>query len=157
MSMADSLADFGHKIAKLQRLLSGGEMRRVTERVAQKSKPIAAAAVSPNSLSHWGKGGKKGGYRVAARYEMLSDTQAAIRPTVPPLAALLELGSYKAGTTWKAPRRRGSARRRKGTVGTYTRSAVPARHAWTHAANAVKPVVPKLYDAEVQRVLGEVF
>jgi len=66
----------------------------------------------------------------------------------------LEKGS---GTTWKAPKRRGSARRKRGTVGSYTRARVPARHAWSKAAAAVRPQVPKWVDEEVQRILRDVF
>jgi hypothetical protein len=146
------MAQFRAKLDKLAAKLDGSSLRQITTRVATKSKANAIGAIEPNTLSHWGKGGK--GYHVQARYEVKSNTTAVIQPTVVPLAALLEKGS---GTTWKAPKRRGSARRKKGSVGSYTRAKVPARHAWTKAQEKVIAEVPPLVHKEVRRVLGEVF
>lgn len=152
--MADTPAQAAAKFGQLAARLSGRDRRLITERVAAKTKPVAAAAIDPDTLSHWGRGSKKGGHHVKARYVIKSDTTVHLYPTIPPLAALLEKGS---GTTWKAPRRRGSARRRRGSVGTYTRARVPARRAWSKAAAAVEPVAPKIVDQEIQRILRDVF
>jgi hypothetical protein len=152
--MADDLKQFAAKLDRLGHALDGSSLRQITTRVATKSKMVAIPAIQPNTLSHWGRGGKKGGYHVQARYVVLSDHEAALRPTVPPLAALLEEGS---GSTWKAPRRRGAKRRKRGTVGTYTRTPVPARHAWSKVAPPVAAKVPGFVDEEVQRVLRGIF
>lgn len=150
--MADTLPQFEAKLGQVAAKLSGGALRQITVRVATKSKANAIGAISPDTLSHWGRSGK--GYHVKARYEVKSNTTAVIQPTVVPLAALLEKGS---GTTWKAPKRRGSGRRKKDSVGSYTRAKVPARHAWSKAQAKVVAEVPPLVHKEVRRVLGEVF
>lgn len=152
--MADTPQQFAAKLRKLEDRLSGRDMHVITERVARKAKPVAAAAVEPDTLSHWGRGAKKGGYHVKARYDIKTDTQFALYPTIPPLAALLEKGS---GEVWKAPRRRGSSRRKRGSVGTYTRAPVKARRSWTKAAEAVRQPIPRWTDEEIQRILREIF
>lgn len=152
--MADSLQQAAAKVQRVAEQLSGGALRQVVTRVGARSKAVAIPAIRPNTLSHWGRGRRKGGYRVQARYDLKSDHEAELKPTVPPLAALLEKGS---GTTWKAPRRRGSARRKRGTVGTYQRAPVPPREAWTKASVVVNREAPKFVDDEVQRVLRSVF
>lgn len=157
MGQSSSLAEVGAKIERVNDALTGRSLRRITERVGARSKPVAAKAVEPASLGRWGRGRKRGGYKVAARYKVKTDSVVAIQPTVPPLAALLEEGSYKAGTTWKAPKRRGSKRRKKGTVGTYTHARVPARKAWSKALPPVQEKAPRFVDEEVQRILREIF
>ena len=157
MGQSSSLAEVGAKIGKINDALKGRSLRRITERVGAKAKPVAAKAVSPDSLSRWGRGRKRGGYKVAARYKVLSDHEVAEQPTVAPLAALLEFGSYKSGTTWKKPKRRGSARRKKGTTGTYTHERVPARKAWSKAEPPVEANAPRFVDEEVERILREIF
>jgi hypothetical protein len=154
MGTSSSLSEVAAKLDKVGKALDGRSLRQITQRVGAKSKPVAAMAVSPNTLSHWGRGGRKGGYKVQARYEVLSDHEVALRSTVPPLAGLLEHGS---GTTWKAPRRRGSARRKKGSVGTYTRARVPARNAWSKVAGPVAAKAPAYVADEVERVLRGIF
>jgi hypothetical protein len=148
--MSDSLADVAHKFGQVKEALDGSSLRAITTRVGAKSKTLIVPAISPNTLSHWGRGGKT----VKARYDVKSDHLVEILPTMVPLAALLEKGS---GTTWKAPRRKGSARRRKGTVGSYTRTAVPARHVWSNAAPVISKAAPGLIHDEVSKVLGRVF
>jgi hypothetical protein len=145
---------FVKKLQQVNELLDGTSLRQITTRVANQAKTVAIPAISPATLSHWGKGGKKGGYVVKARYEVKSNSQAVIQPTIPPLAALLEEGS---GSKWAAPRKRGSKRRRKGTVGSYTRTPVPARHAWSKVVAPIAAVVPRTVDEEVRKVLGRVF
>jgi hypothetical protein len=151
--MADDFTTAAKHLQQIATDLHGLSLRQITTRVAAKAKSLAQPAISPATLSHWGKGGKKGGYTVKARYDVLADNQAAVYPTIPPLAALLEEGS---GTTWASPKRKGSKRRKKGTVGSYTRTRVPARHAWSKAARPVEAAVPRLYDEEVQRVIRKV-
>lgn len=152
--MADDLQQMAAKLRKVADQLNGNELRRITTRVAQRAKTVAIPAIDPNTLSRWGRGARKGGYKVQARYDVKSDHEAELRPTVAPLAALLEKGS---GTTWKAPRRRGAARRRRGTVGTYTRAKVPARESWSKASHVVADKTPGFVDEEVRRVLREVY
>lgn len=154
MGTSTSLDQVAAKVGQVQRAFDGRELERIVNRVGLKEKPIATAAINPNTLSHWGRGAKKGGYRVEARYKPLGGPEVAIFPTVPPLAALLEFGS---GTTWKAPRRRGGPRRRKGSVGTYTRSPVPPRNAWSKAEGPIRASAPRFVDEEVQRVLRGIF
>jgi hypothetical protein len=151
--MADTLKQFGRKLDQLGRAVSGGALRQITTRVAGEAKKIASPAVDPHSLSHWGK--RKGSYAVRARYQVKSDTEASLRPTVPPLAALLTFGGRG---PWKKPRPRGGGRRKRGTGGgTYERAPVPARHAWISAANRAGDAVPRLVHQEVLRVLSRTF
>lgn len=152
--MADTPAQAAAKFQKLADRMSGRDVGIISRRVAQKVKPIASAAVSPDTLSHWGRGGRRGSYVVKARYTIEPESRVNLYPTIPPLAALLEKGS---GTVWKAPRRRGQKRRKKGSIGTYTRAAVPPRRAWSKVAAAIEPVAPRVVDEEVRRILGEIF
>lgn len=152
--MPDSFAQFTHKLDKVTHALGGSQLRVITTKVALKSKPILSAAIEPPTLSHWGKGGRKGGYKVAAKYDLVSDHEVKMRPTQAALGALLERGS---GNTWKAPKRKGSKRRSEGSVGTYTRAKVPARRAWSKGVAKLEPEVPKFVREEVQRVLRETF
>lgn len=152
--MSDSLAEFGQKLDRVGSALDGSQLRGITDRVAAKGKPILSGGIAPNTLSHWGKGGRKGGYKVAARYTVLSDHEVKMYPTIPSLGALLERGS---GTTWKAPKRKGSPRRKKGSVGTYTRAKVPARESFTKGVDVMGPKVPGLVHDEVVDALRKVF
>jgi hypothetical protein len=153
--MPDTMAQFTAKLGLLHEQLNGASLRQITTKVAAKSKETAVGAIDPNHLSHWGRGRK--GYTVKARYELKSDGQAVVQPTIAPLIALLEDGS---GDRWSAPKRRGSARRKKGTAGKrsgYDRRPVPPRHAWTKAVEKIEPPIPGLIHDEVQRVLREVW
>ena len=152
--MPDTLAECQRKFGAVKSALSGESLDQIVNRVALEAKKVATDAVSPNSLSHWGRGWKKGGYRVQARYLLKGNGQAVILPTVPALAALLTDG---AKGPWHNPKRKGSKRRKKGTGGTYQRAPVPPRAAWTKAQEAIKPVVPKEVDKQVQQVLRQVF
>lgn len=156
MGTSSSLAQVVAKVGAINDHLSGGNLAAIVHRVGVRAVPIAQAAVDPQSLSRWGRGKSKGG-KVGAKLNEKAGSEVAIVPTVPPLAALLELGSYKAGGTWKAPRRRGAPRRKKGTVGTYSRANVPARHAWQKTYAPVERAVPRFVDEEVRKVLGGIF
>jgi hypothetical protein len=153
--MADSWAQFQAKLEAMKHQLDGTALDQITTRVAAKTKTAAVGAISPNTLSHWGKSGK--GYTVKARYEMKGPGQAVIQPTIAPLAALLEKGS---GDRWSPPKRKGSARRKRGTAGKssgYNRTPVPARNVWTNAIATFEPPIPGLVHEEVQRLLREVW
>jgi hypothetical protein len=150
--MADDLAAFAHKLDKLKSDLSGGALQRIVTRVGVESKKTAIGAIHPNSLSNWGKRSK--GATVKARYEVRGTHEVAVQPTVAPLAALLNDGGHN---PWSAPKRRGSKRRKKGSIGTYTRAEVPARHSWDNAVKVVEPKVPEIVHKEVQRVLGGIW
>lgn len=152
--MAGEFAELTGKLDRLHKALDGSALRGITERVGQRSKTVAIPAISPNSLSGWGR--RRRG-TVKARYILKSDHEVQVSPTVPPLAALLELGSYKAGGTWRAPKRRGSTRRAKGSVGSYQRANVPARNAWSKAGDEIKDKAPRFIHDEVERVIGGIF
>ncbi len=145
---------FDQKLTKFQRAVTGHELRGITTRVAGKAKPILTAGITPDTLSHWGRGAKRGGYHAKARYDIKSDSVARMSATPKPLVALLEKGS---GTTWKSPKRKGSKRRQKGSVGTYTRTKVPARKSFTHGEDVLRPRVGALVHQEVERVLRGIF
>lgn len=134
---------FAGKLDQLGEAFSGGEVRVITERVARRLKPDMAAAVEPRTLSGWGRGARRGSYKVGARYDMAGDN-AVMAPTVKALAALLNDGS---GTEWKGTRRRTA----------YTRTAVPARHAWQPAIGVAHDNTARYVDEEVQRVLRRLF
>lgn len=152
--MSEDLKALAKKFGQVNELLTGSSLRQIMTRVGARSKTVMAPAITPNTLSHWGRGAKKGGSKVQARYTVKDDNTVELLPTVLPLAALLEKGS---GTTWKAPKRKGSARRKKGSVGTYTRAKVPARHSWSHASVVVDKAAPEFIHDEVSKVLGKVF
>lgn len=152
--MSEDLSALFKKFGQVNDLLNGSSLRQIVTRVGARSKTVMAPAITPNTLSHWGKGSRKGGYKVQARYKVTSDSIVELLPTMLPLAGLLEKGS---GSTWKAPKRKGSKRRKKGTVGTYTRKPVPARHAWSHASAVVDKAAPGFIHEEVSKVLGKVF
>jgi hypothetical protein len=156
MGVSTSMAEVAAKVDRLQGQFDGRALAAITHRVGARAVPIAANAVDPKSLSHWGRGRSRGG-KVGAKLRDQAGSEVAIVPTVPPLAALLELGSYKAGGTWKAPRRRGAARRKRGSVGTYQRANVPARGAWRKTYGPVERAVPRFVDEEVQRAIRGVF
>jgi hypothetical protein len=155
--MADSFADLERKLDAVQKGLSGAALREVTTKVGAKAKVALPPKIQPGGLYNWGRGGKRGSYKITARYDVKSDHEVAVSPNPKPLVGLLEKGSYKAGTTWKAPKRKGSARRKKGTVGTYTHARVPARNSWSHGVQAIEPQVPVWVEAEVRKILGRVF
>lgn len=154
MGSSKDFAAFQRKLDLVGKGLSGSQLRQITTRVGGKAKAAIVPDVHPDGLSNWGRG--RGG-KVTARYDVKSDSEVAVIPKPPSLAVLLEAGSYKAGTTWKAPKRRGSKRRKRGTVGTYTRARVPARHSWSNAVRTNEPKVPRWVDEEVQRLLRQVF
>lgn len=155
MGTSSSLQEVAGKVGRIEDAVSGQALAGIVRRVGAKSKPIAQQAINPTSLSRWGRGSKRGGAKVAARYKVVSAHEVAIQPTVAPLAALLELGSYKAGGTWKAPKRRGSKRRKR--VGTYYHGPVAARKAWSKSYPPVERAAPRFVDEEVQRVLRGIF
>jgi hypothetical protein len=152
--MPDNLEEFAAKLDRLNTALSGGSLRQVVTRTSLKAKTATVPRIDPATLSHWGRGSKRGGYSVTATYNVLDDQTAELKPTTPPLAGLLEHGS---GSTWKAPRRKGSPRRRKGSVGTYQRTPVPARHVWTRAVAPLDGQIPGWVHDEVQNVLRGIF
>lgn len=151
--MSDSFADAAAKIDKIQKGLNGQALRQITTKVAGRYKGAIVPKVQPSGLSHYGRGGKRGSYVVKARYTIKSDSQALVTPTPPGLSALLEKGS---GTTWKAPKRKGSKRRKKGSITSYQRAAVRPRHAWSKATDQVNPQVPPWIAAEVHKLLKDV-
>jgi hypothetical protein len=148
--MAGDFADLKRKLDGVGNALTGAAVRQITTNVAVKSKAAATSAISPKTLSHYGRKS----VTVKARFDVKSDHEAELKPTPAGLAALLEKGS---GTTWKAPKRRGSARRKRGTVGSYQRGKVPARQAWTKGVSAFAPKVSGWVHDEVARALGSVF
>ena len=134
---------FAGKLDTLADAFTGAQRRVIVERVARRLKVDMAAAVHPKTLSHWGRGKRRGGYTVKARYDMDGDA-AVMAPTVKPLAALLQEGS---GTEWSGTRRRAG----------YTRAAVAPRRAWDPAKTAAHDNTTRYVDAEVQRVLRRLF
>lgn len=155
--MADSFADVGRKLDTIQKGMNGSSLRQITTRVGAKAKTAMPPRIQPAGLRNWGRGGKRGSYKITARYDVKSDHEVLVTPKPLPLVGLLEKGSYKAGTTWKAPKRRGSARRKKGSVATYTHAHVPARESWSHSVSATAPEVPRWVLAEVEKLLKQVF
>lgn len=153
--MADSVAEFAAKLDLVRNGLSGSQLRAITTKVGGKAKKAIPPDIHPAGLSNWGK--RKKGAKITARYDVKSDHEVAILPKPPALIALLEKGSYKSGTSWKAPKRRGSKRRTKGSVGTYTHARVPARNSWSKAVRRNEPQVPRWVDEEVQALLRKVF
>lgn len=148
--MAEEFAELKRKVEEVRKSLDGSALRQITMSVGVKSKGAAMGAIEPKTLSHYGRRGAT----VKARFDLKSDHEVVLKPTPPGLSALLEKGS---GTTWKAPKRRGSARRKRGTVGSYHRARVPARHVWTKGVEAFAPKVPGWVHEEVVRVLRSLF
>jgi hypothetical protein len=149
--------DLTSKLAKLLDEFEGTHLRGITTRVATQAKAITTKAIDPTGLSNYGRGKRKGAGTVKARFDLIGNGHAVLKPAPPALAALLELGSYKSGTSWKSPKRRGSKRRKRGTVGSYTRGAVPARGAWSRGTAAAKPEVAGLVHEEVVRAVRKVY
>lgn len=142
--------DLTRKIVALRSEFEGAALRTITTNVAVRAKTVANDAISPRTLSHYGRRT----VTVTARFDVVADGVAVMKPTPAALAALLEKGS---GTTWKAPKRRGSKRRKRGTVATYHRAPVQARGAWSKGVSAFAPKVVEFVHNEVVRALGKVF
>jgi hypothetical protein len=155
--MSESFGDLEQKIDQVQKGLNGSALRDITGRVGGKAKVALPPKIQPGGLSNWGRGAKRGGYTIKARYDLKSDHEVMVTPSPLPLVGLLEKGSYKAGSTWKAPKRRGSARRKKGTISTYNHAHVPAREAWSKGVRGIEPQVPRWIHDEVVKLIGQVF
>lgn len=138
------------KVLKVRSELEGARLRKITTNVAVRSKAIANQAIAPKTLSHYGRKA----VTVQARFDVVDDGTAVIKPKPAGLTALLEKGS---GSTWKSPKRKGSARRKRGTVGSYQRRPVYGRGAWSKGMDAMRPKVAEFVHNEVVRALGEVF
>jgi hypothetical protein len=146
--VTDTPAQFAAKLDDLASTFDAQTIRIITERVARKLKAPMTDAIQPNTLSHWGKGKRRGGYTVKARYDMRGQN-AVLAPTAKPLAALLEEGGKG---PWNNPRRG-----RRSSGGTYQRAGVTARHAWRPAVHVAQDQAAHLVDVEVQRVLRRLF
>jgi hypothetical protein len=155
--MAESFADLERKVDTVKNGLTGSSMRAITTKIGGRAKAEMPPKIQPSGLRNWGRGGKRGGHKISARYDVKSDHEVKVTPSPAPLVGLLEKGSYKAGTVWKAPRRRGAAKRKKGTIGTYQHARVPARRSWSAAVHSVEPQVPRWVHDEVAKLLKQVF
>lgn len=109
---------------------------------------------SDETLSGYGRRRNRGRVPVQARFDPAPGLRIIVEPTKRSrgLWALLEAGSAKAGPTWKTPRRAG-VRRARGTVGTYTRAAVPARHTWSQSVPSAADAAAKAYHAAIVRTV----
>lgn len=107
--------------------------------------PAAAADTGGDrQLSGFGRRTRRGRITLDVRFDVdQATTRLTFTPSRPSVGAwkLLEAGSYKAGSQWRAPRRRGAARRRRGEVGRYTRSPVPAKGTWSRSVEGARRTV----------------
>lgn len=93
------------------------------------------------SLSGYGRGARRGRVKGTVGFDYEDRGTSLIKYRPPGFWTLLEAGSYKAGGTWKEPKRKGSARRKKGSIGTYRRSPVRARRTLTKATDDAGPKI----------------
>lgn len=139
-----SAAELAHHVSGLGTAVQRGQAATM-QKAASVAKISIGAAMDPSGLSHWGRGRSRGAkVKVSAKVE--DEHTVKVTPSPKSLAGLLERGSYKAGTTWKVPKRSGHGRRTRRTVATYSHARVPPRNTWSNAVKAgTPPVVAELH------------
>lgn len=156
--MAEGFGLVAVRMNRLARSMGGDGLKALSETAAltvkkEAERQLVIAVGGDRALEGYGRGRRRGRVKGSVGFDYVGKGASDIKYRPPGMWVMLERGSYKSGNTWKAPRRRGSARRARGTVGSYTHEPVRARGTVATIKRNAEPKIPPAVEQELRRLI----